>query len=298
MLYRDAFRDFLAREFDGRAEEYRDGSRSFAQLWAAAASAGVIAVRLPESVGGLGAGEVYGVAAYEMGWSRAYASVGSPLATDVVNGMIAKGPPELLAELAPCILAGAIQCNAMSEPDAGSYLDNVCTTARRDGDDWVINGSKCWVTMGDVAEIIHVLVRTDPALGRKGMSMLTVDAETPGITRRRAPMLGLPVTGLLDHHDQRFAEIVDLLPGSGATALDVARMLRWGSRRSRSFDALDALNRYLTISESSTHLDALVELGEVTAEHRGEVVVFRRAVARPSAGSGFVERVRSLPSAG
>lgn len=196
-LYRRAFREFFEREMDHRVAQYRDGTRTFKEFWQAAAAADLIATKLPASLGGMGASDVLGVAAaYEMGGSLGYADIGGTLATDVTTALIEHLPPQVAVEIGRRVLAGAIQCMAMTEPEAGSFLDGIRTTAARDGDEYVLNGSKCFITMGDCAEIIYVLARTDPAKGLRGMSIFAVDAQTAGIAQRRMSMIGLPVAGL------------------------------------------------------------------------------------------------------
>ena len=100
----------------------------------------------------------------------------------------------------PDIIAGeSMWCIGMSEPDAGSDVASLRTTAVRDGDDWVVNGQKIWNSGGAVAEWCYLVARTDPdAPKHKGLSELIVDMSSPGITVK-------PIRDMTD--DEHFCEI-------------------------------------------------------------------------------------------
>lgn len=95
------------------------------------------------------------------------------------------GSEALKARYAPLILRGEVFWGqGFSEPNAGSDLGSLTTRAERDGDDYVINGQKIWTSYVDTADVIFMLVKTDPSAGRRGISMLLVDAKAPGVTVR------------------------------------------------------------------------------------------------------------------
>ena len=96
------------------------------------------------------------------------------------------GTEEQKREHVPKIVRGEIRwCQGYSEPDAGSDLASLSTKAVRDGDDFIVNGTKVWTSYGDVSDWIFALVRTDPdAKKQEGITFLLMDMETPGISVR------------------------------------------------------------------------------------------------------------------
>src|SRR5690606_233458 len=86
----------------------------------------------------------------------------------------------------PKMVSGeAITAIAMTEPGTGSDLQGVITTALRDGDELVVNGSKTYITNGQLADLVIVVARTDPAAGSRGISLVLVEADRPGFKRGR-----------------------------------------------------------------------------------------------------------------
>ena len=94
------------------------------------------------------------------------------------------GSPALQAKWLPRVASGeAIAAFALSEPDAGSDVGAMRTSARRDGDAWVLDGSKTWISNGGIADFYCVFARSDPdSRGAKGISAFVVDADTPGLS--------------------------------------------------------------------------------------------------------------------
>ena len=99
------------------------------------------------------------------------------------------GTDELIERYVPKLLAAEIfGCNAMTEPDGGSdFLGAMRTRAVRDGDDYVINGAKMWITNANVADVAIVYAKTDPEAGHRGVTAFVVPTDTPGFTANRVP---------------------------------------------------------------------------------------------------------------
>lgn len=103
------------------------------------------------------------------------------------------GKPDVNAQWVPDLVAGrALGCNAMTEPAGGSdFLGSMHTRAVREGSDWIVNGSKMWITNANVADVAVVYARTNPAAQHRGVTAFVVPTHTPGFEARRVPCRGL-----------------------------------------------------------------------------------------------------------
>lgn len=139
-----------------------------------------------EAYGGLGLGYRYNAV---IGEELAYAgsSAGITLQSDIVADYIINyGSEEQKRHWLPRMVTGeTITAIAMTEPGAGSDLQGVKTTARRDGNHYVINGSKTYITNGQNADLVIVVAKTDPNAGSKGISLILVESECEGFARGR-----------------------------------------------------------------------------------------------------------------
>jgi alkylation response protein AidB-like acyl-CoA dehydrogenase len=172
------------RELEERGEFPRDLYKQMGEL-------GFFGCCFPESLGGTDAG--YGAlaaVAENLAWVYPPLSAAMNLQAATVPLTIANwGSPELVGHYVPALLAGQLLgCNAMTEPDGGSdFLGAMRTRAVPDGDDWLITGSKMWITNANVADIAIVYAKTDPAAGHKGVTAFVVPTSTPGFSTRRVP---------------------------------------------------------------------------------------------------------------
>ena len=161
--------------------------------------AGFFSIPFPEAYGGLG-GSVLDVVIIAEELSRRSADLVMAYAGSVFCGLniLRKGSEEQKRHWLPKLLSGDIKMSiSISEPDAGSDVGAIRTTAHRDGDNWIINGQKLWAT-GAAAKnnVINVYVKTDSnARYQEGMSLFLVDNDTPGVKMRKLDMLGRRCVG-------------------------------------------------------------------------------------------------------
>lgn len=183
-LIRDAARAFATDRIAPRAAEIDREQKIPADILDGLAELGLFGVNIPEALGGAEAGVVaYSLAMTEI--ARACASTAVTMAvTSMVGEVIAHyGTDAQRGRYNPRLCSGELRAGsfALSEPEAGSDPGAMRTTATRDGDDWVLDGSKQWITSGDFAGVFVVWARTGEP-GTKGISAFLVDADTPGLT--------------------------------------------------------------------------------------------------------------------
>ena len=157
------------------------------EAWLKAGEQGLLCPTVPEAWGGLGTDFLYNVVVDEEIARRGLSGIGWGLHSDIVAPYIVNyGSEEMKRKYLPKMVSGEmIGAIAMTEPGAGSDLQGVKTTAVRDGDHYVINGSKTFITNGYLSDLVIVVAKTDPAGGAKGTSLILVEAGTPGFSKGR-----------------------------------------------------------------------------------------------------------------
>jgi acyl-CoA dehydrogenase len=186
---RELVRDVAARELVPHLQEWERGGEVPLSAHAVLADAGLLGLGFPESAGGSGGDAIdAAILAEELILSGGSSGLCAALLTHgiALPHLVRAGSPELVDEVARPILAGeAIGSLAVTEPDGGSDVAALRTTAVRDGDEYVVNGAKTYITSGARADYVTTAVRTGgPGWG--GVSLLVVPASTPGfsVTRR------------------------------------------------------------------------------------------------------------------
>ena len=192
--FRDAFRRFMDQHIAPFHAAWEEQGHVDRQVWHQAGRDGFLCMSLPESLGGAGADKLYSVVQMEELARADFTGIGFGLHSEIVAPYLehygtAEQQQRFLPRLASGELVGAI---AMSEPAAGSDLQGIKTTAVRQGDHYLLNGSKTFITNGWHADLVIVVAKTDPAAGAKGTSLLLVERGMPGFSvGRRLQKLGL-----------------------------------------------------------------------------------------------------------
>lgn len=190
--FRDTLRRFVAKEIEPFAAQWDEAETFPRELYAAAAEVGLLSLGFPEAYGGVETDSFYGIiAAQELARAGA-GGVAASLQSHTIGAppIVFAGSEALKRRLLPDILAGRkISALAITEPSAGSDVANLKTTARRDGDVYVVNGTKTFITSGMRADVVTVAVRTGGP-GRSGISLLVVERDTPGFARTPLKKMG------------------------------------------------------------------------------------------------------------
>jgi alkylation response protein AidB-like acyl-CoA dehydrogenase len=209
---RESIHAFVTKELAPHAEEWEETTFPDS-VFARMGELGFLGLSMPEAYGGQG-GDYFSnlVLAEELSHSGSGGlCMGIAVHTDMATPPILQFGTEeqKQAYLVPAIRGERISCLGITEPDAGSDVSGIRTTAVRDGDDYVINGSKTYITNGHRADFIVLVTKTDPAAGYDGFSLFLVDMDLPGVVReKRLEKLGMHAsdTALLAFQDVRVPE--------------------------------------------------------------------------------------------
>jgi acyl-CoA dehydrogenase len=190
--FRATVRRFVEREIIPNAAAWDEAGGFPRELYGKAAAAGLLGVGFPEEYGGTPVDHFYRVIlAEEMGRSGSGGTAASLMSHTIgLPPVVAGGSSELKARILPGVLAGEkISALAVTEPGAGSDVAQLATTAKRDGDHYVVNGSKMFITSGLRADWTTVAVCTGGP-GAAGVSLLAIERDTPGFTRTELKKMG------------------------------------------------------------------------------------------------------------
>ena len=228
-LFRATVRRFIAREITPFHADWEAAGMVPRSLWRRAGEAGLLCCDVAERYGGMGADFLYSTILIE---EMARVGATGPtfyLQSDIIAPYLVDfGTEEQKQRWLPRMASGeVVAAIGMSEPAGGSDLQGMRTTALRDGDDYLINGQKVFITNGITADLLVLACKTDPKAGGKGVSLLLVETDRPGFQRgRRLEKIGckaqdtaelffadlrVPVSNLLGEEGRGFYHLMTLL---------------------------------------------------------------------------------------
>jgi acyl-CoA dehydrogenase len=230
-LFRQQVRKFVEKEVAPKVEHWNARGMSDRDTWKRAGAEGFLGVCAPVEYGGSGADFLYAaVVNEELARARAHGIMISLHSDIVLPYILEYGTQEQKRRWAPGAISGDVILGiAMTEPGTGSDLANVQTTARRDGDHYVLNGAKTFISNGQIGDLFVVVVKTDPQAkpAHSGVSLVLVEAGTPGFVKgKKLDKLGLrgqdtselffedcriPVSNLLGREGQGFKMLMQKL---------------------------------------------------------------------------------------
>ena len=186
-IFRETCRKFVAKEVTPFVPEWEEARAVPRELWLKMGEYGFLCPWLPEKYGGLDLGFEYSVILNEELIRGDGFGVGVPLHSDVATPYIFSYGNDAIKErwLPGCASGEVITAIGLTEPNTGSDLAAIRTKAVRDGDSFVINGQKTFITNGYFADLVVVAAKTNPDAGHRGISLILVDKDAPGFSRGR-----------------------------------------------------------------------------------------------------------------
>jgi acyl-CoA dehydrogenase len=188
-LFRDSVRKFLETEVEPHYDEWEREEIWPREVWQKLGNNGLLCVDMPEEYGGYGAPFEFSCVVVEEISRAGYGALASGVSvhSDIVAPYILNlGTQEQRQRFLPKMATGeCVGAIGMSEPAAGSDLQGIRTTAKKDGDGYVINGQKTFITNGQHCDVVVLATKTDPKEGARGMTLFTFDCHLDGFKRGR-----------------------------------------------------------------------------------------------------------------
>jgi acyl-CoA dehydrogenase len=194
--YRATIRKFVEAEFVPHRERWMEQGHPETEVWRKAGEVGMLCPDIPVEYGGGGGDFGFDVITYEELQRACISSFGNGIQSIVAHYLMRYGTEEQKQRWLPRMATGElITAIAMTEPGTGSDLQAVKTRATRDGDDYVLNGSKTFITNGWNANLVCVVCKTDPEARAKGISLLMVEVDQVEGFRRNKPLKKIGMKG-------------------------------------------------------------------------------------------------------
>ena len=193
-MFRKSLRDFLKREVKPNLNQWEKDEKIPKEIWKKMGEMGFLGLSFPEKYGGSNLDFFFEVVLNEeMGRLNSGGFTVTQQAVQYMSGpyILKYGSDLLKRKYLPGIISGdLISCIGITEPNAGSDVQNIQTNAIKKGKNYIVNGSKTFITNGVYGDFIVTVVKTDPAAKSKGISLLVIDLDSPGITKTKIDKLG------------------------------------------------------------------------------------------------------------
>jgi long-chain-acyl-CoA dehydrogenase len=230
-IFRGTVRRFYEEHIVPHHSQWEKDGQVSREAWLEAGKQGLLCMPIPEEYGGAGADKLYSIIMMEEQARVGATGPGFGLHSEIVAPYILNyGTPEQKKEFLPKMARGEIiGAIAMTEPGTGSDLQGVKTRAVKDGDDYIINGSKTFITNGFMSDVVIVVTKTDPDAGAKGTTLFLVEADRDGFDKgRNLEKLGLKAqdTAELFFDDVR-VPATNMLGGEGKGFFCLMQELAW-----------------------------------------------------------------------
>ena len=231
-MFRESVRRWMRERLEPLQVPFEEEGQPSREIWLEMGAQGLLGVSTPAEVGGLGASFLEeAIVAEEMSYAHSSSPAMAVHSTICMPYLTHYGTTAQQEQYLPLCTSGeCVLSVGMTEPDAGSDLQGIRTSAKRDGDDWIINGSKIYITNGWLTDCCIVVAKTKPDAKRAahGVSLFLVDADTPGFHKgRKLKKLGLkaqdtaelffedvrvPGSALLGKENAGFYHLMEQLP--------------------------------------------------------------------------------------
>ncbi|WP_237687927.1 acyl-CoA dehydrogenase family protein [Sneathiella sedimenti] len=230
-IFRESVRRFYEEHIIPHHAQWEKDGQVSRNAWKEAGKQGLLCMPIPEEYGGAGADKLYSIIMMEEQARAGTTGPGFGLHSEIVAPYILNyGTEEQKKKYLPKLASGEmIGAIAMTEPGAGSDLQGVKTRAVKDGNEYIINGSKTFITNGFMCDLVIVVTKTDPSAGAKGTTLFLVEAGTPGFEKgRNLDKLGLKAqdTAELFFDDVR-VPASNMLGGEGKGFFCLMQELAW-----------------------------------------------------------------------
>ena len=193
-MFRKSLRDFLKREVKPNLNQWEKDGKIPKEIWKKMGEMGFLGLSFPEKYGGSNLDFFFEVVLNEeMGRLNSGGFTVTQQAVQYMSGpyILKYGSDLLKSKYLPGIISGdLISCIGITEPNAGSDVQNIRTNAIKREGNYIVNGSKTFITNGVYGDFIVTVVKTDPAAKSKGISLLVIDLDSPGITKTKIDKLG------------------------------------------------------------------------------------------------------------